>query len=52
MAKKALNGAFENDLESGLKFEGECYKGVINTKDRTEGLKAFVEKRKPEYQGN
>ena len=51
MAKKALNMSLELDLDEGLKWEGECYKGVIYTEDRVEGLKAFVEKRKPEYKG-
>lgn len=51
MAKKALNGALENDLENGMLLEGECYRGVIHTEDRVEGLKAFVEKRDPVYKG-
>jgi len=51
MAKRALNGAFEQPLDQGLAWEGECYRGVIHTEDRTEGLKAFSEKRKPDYKG-
>ena len=51
MAKRALNGAFEQPLDEGLVWEGDCYRGVIHTEDRTEGLKAFSEKRKPDYKG-
>ena len=50
-AKKAIHFGIDMDLESGLQHEQECYKLVINTEDRLEGLKAFAEKRKPEYHG-
>jgi len=52
MAKAAINRGIEVDLESGLKFEEACYAQVIPTKDRLEGLKAFKEKRKPNYKGH
>ncbi len=51
-AKKAVNRGCEVDLETGLAFESEAYQSCIPTKDRVEGLKAFSEKRKPEYQGH
>jgi methylglutaconyl-CoA hydratase len=51
MAKRALNGAFERPIEEGLAWEGDCYRGVIHTEDRIEGLKAFSEKRTPDYKG-
>jgi methylglutaconyl-CoA hydratase len=50
-AKKAINRGCEVDLETGLSFESEAYQSCIPTKDRIEGLKAFAEKRKPEYKG-
>jgi methylglutaconyl-CoA hydratase len=34
-----------------LAIEEACYAQVIPTKDRLEGLKAFAEKRKPEFVG-
>lgn len=51
MAKRAINGGFDMDLASALRFEEECYEQVLNTKDRLEGLAAFAEKRKPLYTG-
>ncbi|MBW0501165.1 hypothetical protein O181_040880 [Austropuccinia psidii MF-1] len=50
-AKLAINRSIELDLETGLDFERECYNSVIGTKDRIEGLKAFREKRKPQFIG-
>lgn len=50
-AKKAINRGGEVDLETGLAFESEAYQACIPTQDRLEGLKAFGEKRKPEYKG-
>uniref|UniRef100_V5G732 Methylglutaconyl-CoA hydratase, mitochondrial n=1 Tax=Anoplophora glabripennis TaxID=217634 RepID=V5G732_ANOGL len=51
MAKKAINRGIEVDLDSGLVVEEACYAQLIPTKDRTEGLQAFNEKRKPVYLG-
>lgn len=51
MAKRAVNKGIELDLDSGLVFEEACYAQLIPTKDRTEGLQAFNEKRKPVYLG-
>ncbi|KAJ8926531.1 hypothetical protein NQ314_021133 [Rhamnusium bicolor] len=51
MAKKAINKGIEVDLGSGLAIEEACYEQLIPTKDRTEGLQAFKEKRKPVYIG-
>lgn len=51
MAKKAVNKGIEVDLTSGLEIEEACYAQTLPTKDRLEGLKAFAEKRKPNYKG-
>jgi methylglutaconyl-CoA hydratase len=52
MAKKALDEGMQLPLQEALdKVETECYGGVVNTADRKEGLLAFKEKRKPNYQG-
>eukprot|EP01040_Poterioochromonas_malhamensis_P004803 gene4803-5155_t len=52
MAKRAIDEGVQVDLETALsKVEFECYGGVVDTADRKEGLLAFKEKRKPNYQG-
>jgi enoyl-CoA hydratase len=50
-AKKALWAPYRATLENGLKSEYALYETIINTKDRQEGLRAFVEKRSPNYIG-
>lgn len=52
MAKKAINDGMQVDITNSLKVEKQCYAQVIKTNDRKEGLKAFIEKRKPQYNGN
>uniref|UniRef100_A0A9I9D6U3 Uncharacterized protein n=1 Tax=Cucumis melo TaxID=3656 RepID=A0A9I9D6U3_CUCME len=49
MAKKAIDEGLEGDLESAMEVEDECYKELLDTKDRLEGLAAFAEKRKPRF---
>ncbi|XP_022950834.1 probable enoyl-CoA hydratase 2, mitochondrial isoform X1 [Cucurbita moschata] len=51
MAKKAIDEGLEVGLESAMEVEEECYKELLNTVDRLEGLAAFAEKRKPRYRG-
>jgi len=50
-AKKAINQGVEVPLQSGLQIELLAYSALIPTNDRLEGLKAFEEKRPPNYQG-
>ncbi|MDA1475137.1 enoyl-CoA hydratase [Bacillus changyiensis] len=50
-AKFAINKGLEIDLATGLSIEQKAYELTIPTNDRTEGLKAFLEKRKPQYKG-
>ncbi|XP_028817644.1 enoyl-CoA hydratase domain-containing protein 2, mitochondrial [Denticeps clupeoides] len=51
MAKEAMNRGMEVDIASGMAIEGMCYARVIPTRDRQEGMAAFIEKRKPRYTG-
>ena len=50
-AKLAIRGGFDKAIDEGVRFETECYRQCLYSKDRLEGLAAFAEKRKPEYQG-
>ena len=50
-AKQAINEGMEVTLEEGLVIEGKCYDLVVPTSDRIEGLKSFVEKRPPKFNG-
>jgi methylglutaconyl-CoA hydratase len=50
-AKYAVNKGIEVSLPVGLAIESNAYAVTIPTKDRTEGLTAFREKRKPVYTG-
>lgn len=50
-AKIAVRQGIEMPLAKALSFEVECYRPLIPSKDRVEGMKAFLEKRKPSYTG-
>lgn len=51
MLKTAINAGGNVDLETGLTLETACFSNAFATEDREEGLKAFIEKRTPVYQG-
>jgi enoyl-CoA hydratase len=46
-AKEAVNRAFEGSLAEGVVFERRVFQALFATDDQKEGMKAFVEKRKP-----
>ena len=48
-AKAAVNRAFETTLAEGVRFERETFYATFAHEDRTEGMRAFIEKRKPAY---
>jgi enoyl-CoA hydratase len=50
-AKKAINVSQEANLTVGLGFEALAESLLFSSKDREEGLKAFFEKRKPQFKG-
>ena len=50
-AKKALREGYDLPFEEALEVEWAEYLKTIPTKDRLEGLRAFSEKRKPDYKG-
>lgn len=49
LAKEAINRSFETQLDEGLMFERKNFYLTFATEDQKEGMKAFIEKRKPEY---
>ena len=52
VAKEAIcKGMQVGTMKEALEIEGMCYEKIVPTKDRLEGLNAFVQKRKPEYKG-
>lgn len=50
-AKKSIGMATQLDLKSGYAFEIEAYNQLVPTRDRLEGVRAFNEKRKPDFRG-
>lgn len=50
-AKKSINMATQLDLKTGYAFEIEAYNRMVPTEDRLEGVRAFNEKRKPDFKG-
>ncbi|MDF1872956.1 enoyl-CoA hydratase [Vannielia sp.] len=48
-AKEAVNRSYEVPLREGLLFERRLFQSLFATEDQTEGMKAFVEKREPQF---
>lgn len=49
MAKECINRAYETTLAEGVLFERRTFHATFSTEDQSEGMAAFVEKRKPEF---
>jgi enoyl-CoA hydratase len=47
MAKEAINRAFETPLSEGMNVERNLFHSTFALEDRSEGMAAFIEKRKP-----
>jgi enoyl-CoA hydratase/carnithine racemase len=51
LGKQAVLAADETPLSAGLESERRLFELAMATEDRVEGMKAFVEKRPPEFRG-
>lgn len=49
MTKESINRAYETTLAEGILFERRTFHSAFALDDQTEGMTAFVEKRKPEF---
>jgi enoyl-CoA hydratase len=50
-AKQAIHRGLQMSLADGLTFEIEAYNRLVPTEDRREGVRAFNERRKPNFRG-
>jgi enoyl-CoA hydratase len=51
MAKHSINFGYDLSLDSATRLEAECCAQCFSTEDQKEGMKAFLERRKPAYIG-
>jgi enoyl-CoA hydratase/carnithine racemase len=50
-AKKSIHYGLQGDLLTGCRFEIEAYNRLVSSEDRHEGVRAFNEKRTPDFKG-
>ena len=50
-AKKSIHFGLQGDLLTGCRFEIEAYNRLVSSEDRREGVRAFNEKRTPDFKG-
>jgi enoyl-CoA hydratase len=50
-AKEAVKKGMDLTLAQGLRLEADLYYLIHTTRDRTEGINALREKRRPQFEG-
>jgi enoyl-CoA hydratase len=51
LAKYSIQNAANTDLRTAAAIENACFSMAFSSEDQKEGMRAFLEKRKPNYQG-
>jgi enoyl-CoA hydratase/carnithine racemase len=51
LIKEALRASARAPLDEGLRLERSLFGLAFSSEDKVEGVKAFLEKRKPEFRG-
>ena len=51
MIKEAVNRAYESSLSDGVQYERRLFHSTFATEDQKEGMRAFIEKRLPNFRG-
>jgi enoyl-CoA hydratase len=51
LAKTVMNMGADRDLQSALALERQAFAMLFGTEDQKEGIRAFIEKRKPDFKG-
>lgn len=51
LIKEAVYKALDTTLQDGMEYERNCFYLLFATEDKTEGMRAFLEKRRPSFKG-
>ncbi|UNO50953.1 MULTISPECIES: enoyl-CoA hydratase-related protein [Alicyclobacillus] len=51
LIKESVGKAYDSTLQDGMEYERNCFYLLCGSQDKTEGMRAFMEKRQPFFQG-